>query len=115
MISLLTDKKKNDLYLDDRGNLAMGASNTACGQVIRNVLRTTLGELALNLYGGIPYLEDVFVSNSNQGVVQAYLMNGIKSVRGVVKILDFRMTQAGNNLAYTARVRTIYGDIEING
>lgn len=115
MLSFLTDNTHNDFYLDDRGNLVMGASTVAIGQVCRNALRLSLGELPLNIPAGIPYLEDIFTANASLGVAQAYMMQAISKVAGVAKILDFKLERRGDALAYYARILTNQGEVEVNG
>lgn len=115
MLSFLTDTEHNDLYLDTRGNLAVGEAQLAVGQVCKNVLRTSLGELPLNITAGIPYMEDIFVSNASLGMAQAYMIQAIKNVANVVRILDFRLTRTGDVLNFTAKILTREGVTEING
>lgn len=115
MLSLLTNNEKNDLYLDERGNLAVGQGTFAIAQACRNALRLSLGELPLDITAGIPYLEDVFISNSSLGVAQAYMMQAIMNVDGVVKIKTFNLKRLGDVFAYSAVIITNQGEIEING
>lgn len=115
MISLLTDNQNNDLYLDERGNLASGEDKAAVAQICKNVLRACLGELPLNQSAGIPYLEDIFVSNASLGLARAYMMRAIAGVNGVNKIMEFEIARRGDVLGYQAKILTQAGVIEING
>lgn len=114
MLSFLTDNTHNDFYLDKRGNLALGTGAPAIGQVCRNALRLSLGELPLDIPVGIPYLEDIFTANASLGVAQAYMMQAIRNVDGVVKILEFKLERRGDKLAYYARILTNQGEVEVN-
>lgn len=115
MLSFLTDDIHNDLYLDVRGNLALASGAAAIGQVCRNALRLSLGELPLNISAGIPYLENVFAANASLSVAQAYMTQAIARVNGVEKILAFNLERRGDTLIYRARIRTKQGEVEING
>lgn len=106
----------NDLYLDG-GNIAFVEGIEALKNVIENVLRTQFSELQLNVQKGIPYFETIFSHRTNVSYWRAYMVDAIESVEGVqsCELFDIDIDNEKNLLTYTAYIKTIYGDLSING
>lgn len=112
MRSLLTDEN-NDLFLVNFG-LAIGEDQKATAQIVNNVLRTQKGEVKYDITRGIPYLETVLGDNPDVDLWSAYMIQAIKNIEYVNRVISFIPKVDGNTLTYTSRISTIYGDFNIN-
>ena len=110
-------KHYNDLYLDELGNIAMVSDLEALKNVIENVLRTQLGELQLNTQKGIPYFQTIFSHQTNVQYWKAYMVEAIENIDNVIRCESFEIdiNNEKNLLTYNSTIKTIYGDIFING
>ena len=112
MKSLLTDEN-NDLYLVNF-SLAIGEGQQAVAQIVNNVLRTQRGEVDYDTSRGIPYLETVLGDNPDVDLWSSYMIQAIKSIEYVNRVVSFIPKVQENILTYTSRISTIYGDFNIN-
>lgn len=109
-------KHYNDLYLDGT-NIAFTSDIEALKSVIENVVKTQFSELQLNANKGIPYFETIFTHQNNILYWKAYMIDAIEKVDNVVacELFDIDIDNEKNLLTYTAYIKTIYGDLTING
>lgn len=105
----------NDLFLAAGGNLAIVSDLDAVLLVCAAVARTLLGEMVLAVDRGLPYFEDVFTGQPNAANFEAALRSALLAVDGVTQISSLTITQAENDLNYTAQIVTIYGPGVIDG
>jgi hypothetical protein len=105
----------NDLYLGAGGNLAIVSDLDAVLLVCAAKARTRLGEMVLQVDGGLPYFEDVFTGQPNTANFETALRAALLSVDGVTQISSLTITQAGNALNYVAEIVTVYGPGVIDG
>lgn len=114
MRTILTDKN-NDIYLSSY-NIAIGEDKEAVVQIVNNVLRTQRGELSYDVTRGIPYLETVLGDNPDVDLWTSYMVNAIKGIEYVNKIVSFipKVDNTTNTLSFISRISTIYGDFNIN-
>jgi len=115
----LSVNEANDIYLVN-GDLAVSSGKTAQGQIINAAIRTRRGELQLDTERGIPYFETVFESPSKDNIdlwessVRDTIM-GFDFVESIEKF-DIQMDYERNVLRYSAKVKTVDGDIlSVNG
>ena len=115
----LSVNEANDIYLVN-GDLAVSSGKTAQGQIISAAIRTRRGELQLDTERGIPYFETVFESPSKDNIdlwessVRDTIM-GFNFVESIEKF-DIQMDYERNVLRYSAKVKTVDGDIlSVNG
>lgn len=107
--------KNGDIYLDEKGNLAVVDQLEALSQRVNQYLRLIRGEWALDLTRGQPYYEDIFKVNVKEGDVRNIFDSAIKefsevtSVENSVAVIN-RKTR---KFIYAAKVKTIYGRMEI--
>lgn len=114
MKTILTDEN-NDLYLTNY-SITMGEDKEAVAQIVNNVLRTQRGELSYDTTRGIPYLETVLGDNPDVDLWSSYMVNAIKSIEYVNRIISFvpKVDNETNILSFISRISTIYGDFNIN-
>lgn len=109
----------NDIYLDERGNIAMAYNQEAILQECSQVARVVLGELVFNTDLGIPFFNVVFNGVPNVAQYTSSLRASFLSVNGVNEVVSIVIGQSTNatpyQLTYTAIIKTIYGTGVING
>lgn len=106
---------QQDIYLDDSGNLALVRDVDAVAQACTQAASSVLGEMTFAVEKGIPYFDTVFTSRRNIPQFEFYLRKEISAVPDVVDVKSLEVTQEDDVLKYVATVRTIYGEVSING
>jgi len=112
MKTLATDEN-NDIYLTNNGYTFLEGKE-AVAAVAENVLRTHRGELQFDVTRGIPWFETVFSSIRNLPAWSAQMVIAIKKVQGVTGLVSFDYQLSGSLVEYVAKIKTIYGETEIN-
>jgi hypothetical protein len=115
----------NDLYVDNEGNIAIVFDIQAVLQNCEHAIKTRLGEMVLQVNGGLPYLEAVFVGVPNIPQYEAAARAAILAVQGVQELILFNAiqtqvippfsTRPTTALVYSAIIRTIYGQANLSG
>lgn len=114
MRTFLTDEN-NDFVLGANGNLAIARDIEAIAQESRHHAATLRGEMIHSMDQGIAYFRDVFNKIPNLAQVEASLRRRILSIDDVVSITFLRAFISGETLKYEATIKTVYGEVSING
>lgn len=104
-----------DLYLDDNGAIATIEGADACAQIISAKMRTSLGEMQLNMQNGVPYFQTVFVDKSFIPIWQDQVIKMLEAIDFVTEVSSFDCNTDGDMLKYTAEIKTDNGTVTING
>lgn len=117
MISLLTDDVNNDLYLDDKGNLALSLTRLqAIKQLVQNKLQTFLGEISINLDEGVDYFgiilpdEIPLESKINELVANILEVPGVLGVSNV----DYSIDKYAGQANFDITIQTDAGNINLS-
>lgn len=104
-----------DLFLDSKGNIALAHGIDAYAQIINAKMRTSLGELQLNMGKGIPYFETVFIDKSFIPIWKNEVVRQIESLGFVKNVSSFTCNLDKNMIKYIAEIETDKGTLTING
>ena len=104
------DVYKNDLYIDDFGNLAVASNNVATLNVAKNVSQLRTGELQYNQQRGIPYLELIFSDVIDIDLWKYYLTQYLLEMNDITAVNIGNISVDGGKLKYEARITTTRGD-----
>lgn len=113
---LTTTQHYNDLFLVN-GSIFLGEDIEALKYALENVLKTQMGELQLDTQKGIPYFQTIFSHQTNVKYWEVYMIDAIEKVDGVVRCESFTIDidNEKNLLTYVAHIKTIFGDLTLNG
>lgn len=107
----------NDFGVNEYGNLATLSGLDALLDVVRCAVQTNLGELQYDVNGGVPHMQTIFTNISTIELWKSSMREVMESIEGVISVeyieLDYNSKEA--TLSYTAGIRTIYGNGELNG
>jgi len=87
----------------------------AVQQTCEQAVQQQLKELQYDQTKGIEYFNNVFAGTPNFQLFESQARNQILNIEGVTGISSFTYEQVDNTLSYTATIKTIYGNGEING
>lgn len=107
----MTSTFKNDLSFDlvtESGSLVLLSGDPAIAQNTVTAASTRRGECLLDVERGIPFDATVF-SNLKLPQFEAAVRAALRRVQGVTEITTFTAAQAGENLEYTAEIKTENG------
>lgn len=104
-----------DMYLDERGDIALVAGKEAYAQIVNAKMRTTAGEVQLNLLLGLPYFSTVFSNKSLVGIWRTEALKMLEGVDFVKSIESFDCKVEDDMVKYTAEIKTNSGVINTNG
>ncbi|WP_197328953.1 MULTISPECIES: hypothetical protein [Ralstonia solanacearum species complex] len=107
MKSLATNQR-NDLFIDADGSLAIARDIEAVKQDCQHAMQAQLSEMVLAQDRGIPTMNVVW-HNANLVQFEASARQTLRAVGGVVDVVAFEMSRAGDALVYTTTIQTIYG------
>lgn len=104
----------NDLVVVGR-SLAVVSDLEAVLQICAQCAKAILGEMVLNVQGGMPYFQTVWVGGPTTAAFEAAFRLRIPQVEGVSEIQELTTAQVGENMQYSATIATVYGTGAING
>jgi hypothetical protein len=104
-----------DIYLGRDGNLAMVTDLEAVKQTCEHVSRTILGELPYAQSRGIPFKQLSLDATSDTGLYDMYLRKVLMTVQGVTGVGNVSFQADGDNLKYSAEIKTIYETEKVSG
>ena len=87
----------------------------AVQQTCEQAVQQQLKELQYDQTKGIEYFNNVFTGTPNFQLFESQARNQILNIDGVTGISSFTYEQVDNELLYSATIKTIYGNGEING
>lgn len=86
---LAIDPETNDLYLDNRNNLAVVRKAQAVGQHVRQRLMTYQGEWFLDTTAGVPWLAQIMGKEYDPALAEAVVKAEILDTHAVTEITSF--------------------------
>lgn len=108
----ITDE--NDFALDAVGGLVLRTGQQAMADICKNAMQDQLGEMVYRMANGMPTLQTVWDRYSPVKFEAAGRVT-LSAVPGVLSVDSFTVAQLGNVLTYAATIRTIHGNIQLNG
>jgi len=104
-----------DLVLgqDDRVIMLTGAK--AVANVCKNVALGQLGEMMYATDRGLPNFDLVWIGAPNVSQWQAKLRSSLLAVDGVTGISSLIVKRVGHEMQYAAVIKTVYGEVQIDG
>ncbi|CAH6851471.1 hypothetical protein EDB29_1011098 [Vibrio crassostreae] len=83
-------------------------------QICDNTMRAQLKEYRYAQGKGIEYLNNVFTGNPNFQMFEIQARNQLTQIDGVNSVTNLDYEQVGNDFNYTALIKTIYGEEQLN-
>lgn len=114
MITVDVDKN-NDLKLNGDGNLAICSGRDAAVNLCRHYALAARNEMLYKYNRGMPFLSTIFTRNSNVFQFEAAFRSRMKELDFVEGVTSFSATIEGGTLKYIAVIKTIYGEVSLDG
>ncbi|SUW63487.1 Uncharacterised protein [Buttiauxella agrestis] len=111
----LATNDKNDIYLGPDGNLELFTGLMATLQTCEHVARTRLTELPYAQSRGIPFFDIALGSSPDMSLYDMYLRKVYLTAPGVTAVGNISFRLVGDELKYTAEIKTIYGTESASG
>lgn len=105
----------NDLFLGADGNLVLLAGLPAVMAACASVARSQLREMVLAQQAGIPNFQTAWIGSPNLAIWKQYLRKQLENVSGVIEVVSLTASVSKGILAYSATIRTEFGEDSING
>lgn len=118
MVTTLNQDASNDIFIDSSTNdISIVSGKDAYAIIVRDAVRTLVGELQYNTDVGVPYMETVFDNPSFIGMWKSRVQETVRSFGFVKAITDFTVTfnPSSRTLAYSLTFTTDDGDETITG
>lgn len=116
MITLATkNDTTNDIYIDDKGNIAISENIYALANVAKNAVLTNLGEPQYNTQEGVPYFDTIFTDTPKLDLFQAAIVEAIESLDKVQRVQNFEYSVINSVFKYSLVIKSTFGDIVLNG
>lgn len=115
MTKVFTVDENNDLVIASDGKLGISSGLEAVMQACEHAAYAQLTEMVLAVDQGVPNFQTIWNGSPNVTQFEAALRRQIMAVADVVEVVSVVITVANNVLSYTATIRTIYGQDDING
>lgn len=109
MITISTTTN-NDFARDAAGNITLVTGLSAVLQTAEHLAYTLTGEMIMALTEGVPFWDTAFSPTPNIAQFEAFLRERILQTPDVLEVLNLEAQQVGDELLYTATLRTPYGD-----
>lgn len=112
---LCLDPDTHDLLVQ-KNDLLVCKSADQVIQSLKIRLQTIKGEWFLDTTAGLPYYEDILVKNPNLPNIDNIIKAQIIDTDDVEEILEYTSSfdSAGRSFSVSFRVRSIYGEVELN-
>ena len=104
-----------DLFVDANGDIALAVGMEAYAQIVNAKMRTVLGELPMDVNGGLPYFQTIFKDSSMVDVFEAEAIKMLEGIDFVSSVESFTCEVRGDVLYYTAEIVTDKGAMTVNG
>lgn len=111
----LATNGSNDIFLGHDGNLALISGINATLQTCEHVARTRLAELPYAQSRGIPFFDIALGSSPDMSLYDMYLRKVYLKSPGVTGVGNISFQLVGDELKYTAEIKTIYGTESASG
>ena len=105
----------DDLSLDENGNLSVSTGLEGLRQKVIQKFRLFRGEWFLDTNAGLPYEQEILVRQVDVGLVSTMFNNTLLSEPEITNVTEFTSNLDPNTrlFTYTARVQTIFGEMEV--
>ena len=110
MTQIFAVDKNNDLYLDDRRNLAISTGAQAVLEQCEHVMKVALGEIVLDVTRGVLSFDDLLSGSPNLLQFEFRSRNALQNVDGVEEVRRFNYTFQNNVIEYDALIKTEFSD-----
>lgn len=123
-ISLDLDPSSNtykDVLVQNGGLVLTSDSNqNGTDPVVQNVIQRMqwmLGEWFLDVTGGVPWFQEIFIKNPDQDKVDALLLGVITTTPGIVAVTyyDFGLNKTNRSVSVNFRAQKTAGTVSYNG
>ena len=104
-----------DLFADSHKNIALVYGKEAYAQIVNAKMRTVLGELPLDVNGGLPYFQTVFKDANLLSIFESEVIKMLSELDFVKEIKSFDCNIEDGVLYYTTEILTDSGEIKVNG
>ncbi len=106
----------DDLALDANGNMQVVTELEGLRQKVQQKLRLWRGEWFLDTRAGVPYEQDILIRGVDPGLVTSLLNAQILAEPEVREIVEVSadLDRDTRVYTYTARVASIFGEMEIS-
>lgn len=115
MTITLSTNANNDIHITPSGGLAVASGLDAVSQACVQAAQAILGEMVFAVDKGVPAFSQVWKGSPNLQQFDLYLRKQILSVADVIEIPSLTVEASAGVLSYTATIRTIYGEVTVNG
>lgn len=115
MTQTFASNKNNDLYLGHDGNIVILSGQQAVMAACQTAAQAQLGEMVLAKNAGIPNFQVVWNGSRNLAIFESYLRSTLLAVDGVLSVVSVSLKLTNDVLSYAATIKTIYGELQING
>jgi len=115
MSKVFSVNSNNDIYIDPDGNLAIATGQEALLQACASAAKAQFREMVLAFDQGVANFQTIWTDATNIAQFEFYVRKAIKSVEGVLEIVELTAVAQNNVVSYTATIRTIYGEAALNG
>lgn len=105
----------NDLVIAQDGALAIATGVDAVGFACRSTARVLRNEMVLAYDQGIPFRTTAWAGVPNVAAFEAALRQRLLAVADVTGIVSLTTSRVNNRLGYVAIIRTVYGNLTLNG
>lgn len=116
MPQMIETNEKNDIFLNEGGNISMISGIDAVKQACEHAAKAQLGEMIYSSNKGIPNFQTIWRGGEpNIPQFDSALRSALLSVEGVIRINSLDISVSQNQLKYTAVINTIYGQVVSDG
>jgi hypothetical protein len=98
-----------DIFLDNKGNLALVRNVLAVKESAQEAAQSQAGEMIYAVDRGIPNFKVVWNGAPNVAQFEAALRRELLRVTDVIGVPEIRTQLVGEKLVYTATIKTPYG------
>jgi hypothetical protein len=116
MPQMIATNSKNDIFLDQNGNISVIFGIEAVLQACEHAAKTQFGEMIFLDNEGVPNFQTIWRGGEpNISQFDSALRSAILAVEGVVGIESLDIKDDKNQLTYSITINTIYGQVISNG
>ena len=115
MTKTLSQDENGDLFLDERGNLAVATEGEGVRQQVTSAVRLWQGEWFLDETQGVPYLQELLKKGTGEGRAAAILNTEILNQPFVTRLsaVSTSYDPVNRRFSYSANVDTEYGSVPV--
>lgn len=114
-IKTIARDENYDLFVDSHKNIALVYGKDAYAQIVNAKMRTILGEMPLDVNGGLPYFQTIFKDANLLNVFESEVIKMLQSLDFVTEVKSFDCNVEDGVLYYTAEIITDNGEMNVNG